>query len=164
MPSKSARASFFDASALVKLYVDEPESNVVRGYFNSEATKYTTVFCFYEALNILKTKWLYHGKLSHEKYLEACFALTAWYAYTEQWVKNLDITDIKTLWDARKLAEEHELDMSDALQILTVKLGYFSRMCSDSQTVFVTADQKLAQVAMAHGLRVWNVLKQEPPE
>jgi predicted nucleic acid-binding protein len=64
MTSASARADFFDASALAKVFTDEPGSNIVREYWNSRATKYTTPFCFYEAMNVLKGKWKHKGKLS----------------------------------------------------------------------------------------------------
>lgn len=165
MSSDSVRACFFDASALVKLCVDEPSSDEVRAFFSSEATKYTTSFCFYEALNILKSKWRNQGKLSRNEYLNTCFRLTTWFASTDRWVKNLEITDAVALGKACDLAVKHELDMSDALQLITVKEGYFSRCCAGSKTVFVTADKKLADVALKdHGLLVWCVLEQPPPQ
>ena len=77
MNSIAARANCFDASALVKLYVDEVGSGIVRNYFNRESTKYTTPFCFYEALNVLKVKWMYRKELTKKQYLGAAFELTA---------------------------------------------------------------------------------------
>lgn len=46
-------ATCFDASALVKRYVDEPGSDQLRRYWNSQATRYTTPFCLYETLGVL---------------------------------------------------------------------------------------------------------------
>jgi hypothetical protein len=53
MTRTAYRADFFDACSLVKIYCDEPDSEIVRPYFYSRSTKYTTPFCFYEALNAL---------------------------------------------------------------------------------------------------------------
>jgi predicted nucleic acid-binding protein len=163
VPIGYARASFFDASALVKLYVEEPRSDALREYFHAEPTKYTTTFCFYEALNILKSAWRYQGRLTHEDYLEACFRLTAWYEHTARWIANPQFTEPTTLSEARELARTHALDMSDALQLITVKHGYFSSFAEGSQTVFVTADKPLAAVARQVGLRVWSVMEEDPP-
>jgi predicted nucleic acid-binding protein len=164
MPTDYARASFFDASALVKLYVQEERSGLVRKYFNQEATKYTTSFCFYEALSILKTKWRSRSILTQDQYLEACFRLTAWFANNERWIRNPDLTDVETLFAAKVLAKSHMLDMSDALQLVVLKNGYFSGFASGSATVFVTADRELAMVADSIGLKTWNVMDSEAPE
>ena len=75
MNRRAARADFFDASALAKIYSDEPCSDVVREYFRSRATKYTTPFCFYEAMNVLKGKWKHKGQLTIDQYLDAAFRL-----------------------------------------------------------------------------------------
>lgn len=56
--SVAARANCFDASALVKIYVHQNGSDIVRPYFEREPTKYATPFCYYEALSVLKGKWL----------------------------------------------------------------------------------------------------------
>jgi len=47
-------AVLFDATGLIKVCTDEPGSDIVRPYFNGQPTKYTTPFCFYETLSILK--------------------------------------------------------------------------------------------------------------
>lgn len=69
----AARADFFDASALAKVFAEEPGSVVVREYWRLRATKYTTPFCFYEAMNVLKSKWKHKGQLALPNYLEAAF-------------------------------------------------------------------------------------------
>jgi hypothetical protein len=77
MNRRAARADFFDASALGKIYSQEPCSEIARQYFNSRPMKYTTPFCFYEAMNVLKGKWKYKGQLTLDEYLDAAFRLTA---------------------------------------------------------------------------------------
>jgi len=163
MNQRTARASFFDASALVRVFTDEPGSEVVRPYFRAEPTKYTTPFCFYETLNVLKTKWKYRGELKIEEYLDASFRLAAWYGSSNLDGKDLNFTDSSTFVKAKGLASSAGLDLSDAFQILSVQQGYFAPMVRDSQTVFVTADKPLAVAARAEGLRVWSVLEEPPP-
>ena len=163
MNSTAGRADFFDASALVKVYCEEPRSDIVRRYFNSRPTKYTTPFCFYEAMNILKGKWKYKGQLTIEQYLDAAHRLTAWYGASSSQVKDLDFADPATFVNAKLLAKRGSLDLSDAFQILSVKSGYFSVLVNDSATVLVTADLSLAQAANAEGITVWNVMLDSAP-
>ena len=163
MTSHTGRADFFDASALAKIYADEPCSDVAREYFGSRSTKYTTPFCFYEAMNVLKGKWKHKGQLTIDQYLEAAFRLTAWYGASSSNVKDLNFTEPTTFAEAKKIAERSQLDLSDAFQILSIKKGYFSVLVNDSSTVLVTADKALADAARAEGLRVWNLMLEPAP-
>jgi len=61
------------------------------------------------------------------------------------------------------MADQHQLDLSDAFQILSVKEGFFSRSCGDSQAILVTADRELAKAARVEGLSVWSVLDEPAP-
>jgi hypothetical protein len=65
----------------------------------------------------------------------------------------------------QKFAENHGLDVSDALQLLSVKYGKFYKLAKESKTVLITSDRSLAKAAKAEGLRVWNLEKEtEPPD
>ena len=68
--SGALRSTFFDASALVKLHIDEDGSDIVRAFFNRESTRYTTPFCFYETLGTFKLKWK-RKEIDKDKYLDA---------------------------------------------------------------------------------------------
>jgi predicted nucleic acid-binding protein len=164
MTSGYARASFFDASALVRVYVDEPGSELVRDYFNSEPTKFTTQFCFYETLNVLKSKWIHRQLITRDQYLEASFRFVAWYGMMRRTTSDLDFTDPTVFFKARELAERTGLDLSDTMQMLSVSLGDYSSFCDGSKTVFVTADKTLARVARLEGLRVWSVHEETAPQ
>ena len=154
----SARASFFDASALVLLYLDQPGAPALRAYFAAEPLKYTTPFCFYESLSQLKGVWQGRRsglKLTKDQYLHACTERAAGYGSVSRSVKDLDFSAPTVFREARTLVERTSLDLSDAFQIISVKQGYFSPLINESRTVFVTADGPLAQVATSEGLRVW---------
>ena len=163
MTSTAVRADFFDASALVKVFAEEPLSDVVRTYFHGRPTKYTTPFCFYEAMNALKGKWKYKGQLSADEYHEAAFQMTAWYGASSRHVEDLDFTDPQTFVRAKRISLNSGLDLSDAFQIVSVKFGYFSPLTDESKTVLVSADAALAAAARLEGLRVWNVLTEPQP-
>jgi len=55
--SKACYWYYLDASALVKLVVNEPGVNDVRRYFNTNSGACTTFVSFVEALGVLKRKW-----------------------------------------------------------------------------------------------------------
>ena len=163
MNNEAVRADFFDASALVKVYSDEPGSDVVCEYFRNSATKYTTPYCFYEALNVLKGKWKFKSKMTIDQYFEAAFQLAAWYGESSSHIADLDFTDPATFGEAKQMAKRHCLDLSDAFQILSVRKGFFSGLANESSTVLVTSDKGLADAAKMEGLRVWHTMLERAP-
>ena len=163
MKSKAARANCLDASALVKLYVKENGSEILNQYFRDEATRYATPICFYEALSVLKVKWLYRKEISRDEYLSASFSMTAWFSVSSHVLKDIDFLSPYVFRDVRSIAERHSLDVSDAFQILSVRDGYFSGLMDDSRTVLVTADEALAEAARDEGVQTWYILKEPPP-
>jgi predicted nucleic acid-binding protein len=167
MPNTAARVSFLDASALVKIHVPELGSDVVRAYFEAEPLKYTSDFCFYEALSLLKGLWKKGRRdgvrLTKDEYFAACSRLFAWHQAMSKRIDDLDFLAIENFRKAREIAKKCDLDLSDAFQILSVKAGYFSVLREDSMTVFVTADRYLAMAARSEGLRVWHCVSEPPP-
>lgn len=163
MKSKAVRANCLDASALVKLYVEEEGSDVLQRYFQDEATRYTTPLCFYEALTSLKVKWLYRKEITKDEYLKAAFSMAAWFSHVSRQVRDLDFLSPMVFRDARSIVERHGLDLSDAFQILSVKEGFFSALAADSRTVLVTADKELANAAKQEGILAWYILGELPP-
>jgi predicted nucleic acid-binding protein len=155
----AVRANCLDASALVKLYVAEPDSAAVRTYLEGEATWYSTPVCFFEALGVLKRKRnLPEGhpqKIGEEEYHHAGFAMVADFAARSKKLPDLDMTDPRIFTAAQQMCKKYPmLDFADAFQILSVKEGYFSPLCNDSATVLVTADKALATAAENEAIRV----------
>ena len=157
--SPPPRANCFDASALVKVFVDEPGCGPVRQYFNTDSpTKYTTPFCYFEALSVLKVKWQYRKEISREQYVDAAFAITIWFQASSRRIDDIDLTYPPTFDRAREIVEKYDIDVSDAFQILSVKEGYFAPLAKEPSTILVTADERLAKVAQSEGLRAWYCL------
>jgi len=163
MTSKAVRANCFDASALVKIYTDEDGSEIVKNYFFSEPTKYTTPFCFYEALNVLKAKHYYRNEITAEKYHSASFSLTAWFSSIVNDISDINFLSPVVFTNVQLISTKYSLDLSDAFQILSVKNGIFSHLSHESKTVLVTADEKLSKAAKKEGLRAWNFMKEPNP-
>jgi predicted nucleic acid-binding protein len=167
MNSIAVRANCLDASALVKLYVKENGSDILEGYLQNQATRYTTLLCFYEALTVLKVKWLYKkdpkDSITRDQYLEAAYSMSAWFTHVSRRYKDLDFLSHDVFHNARSIAERYCVDLSDAFQILSVKEGCFSGLAGDSKTLLVTADKKLAVVAKKEGICAWYILGEPAP-
>ena len=161
--SQAVWASCFDASALVKLYVDELGSDALRQYFQSHPNKYTTPFCYFETLTLLKVMYFCRKILTADEYHNATFDLTAWFGAFSENLPDIKLTEPHVLHEAQNLAKKYSLDLSDAFQILSLKIGYYSPFVGGSQTVLLTADNNLATAARGESLRVWNLLSEPPP-
>jgi predicted nucleic acid-binding protein len=158
------RANFFDASALIKVFGQEPDSAPLRRYWDSRSpTKYTSPFCLYEALTGLKVLWMYRKTLTEAQYHSAAERLLVWFSASTRYGEDLDLHDPSILRSARELAQRYSLDLSDAFQILCVREGRFSRLVDRSQTVLVTADKALAKAARNEGVRAWHCLGEPEP-
>ena len=149
--------TFLDASAAVKLVIDEPGSEHIRKYFDSNFSHfYMTSLCLAEALGVLKRK-MRKKEINRDTYFDAVFDLMS---HLEDENFRLDDTlkiSLGNLNEAENLARQHELDLSDALQIVTVK-ERFKHWAYESKTVLATADRDLQKAAQQEGLRVWNCL------
>ena len=154
MASTAARAVCLDASVLVALRTSEPYSSQVTTWCANEPGAYTTPFCFYEALNIFKSKWKYRGQLTEKEYARCCKSLIAWFGgiARQGFVKDPELTSPEALTWVTNVVSSTRLDFSDAYQVYSVKHGYFSPLSGDSRTVLATADKTLATVARSFGI------------
>jgi predicted nucleic acid-binding protein len=159
------KAHYLDASAAVKLVIEELGSDHLRGYFEKHSGFYITSFCLFEALNVLKRK-MRAKDFTFEQYLDKCWLLLAYLRGKPKCIHIDDpgIDGLETFQRAEELAKRHRLDLSDALQLLTVKYGKFCKMVEESKTLLITADGSLAKAAKAERLRVWNPAKEPAPQ
>ena len=159
----SVMVKYLDASALVKLVVDEENCEFVRQFFNTDTNFAATSLCLAEALGVIKAKWM-HSRISQEQYFTATRALVidAWGNKIE--IDNIDFFSPKGLNAVEALALKHSLDLSDALQLETILRGKYSHLGPDSASVLVTADTKLARAAETEGVRAWHCISSRLPD
>ena len=177
MPTSDAlKVKYLDASALVKLYIDEIGSHKLREFFYANTNFHTTWLCLAEALSCLKSKWGGRQskdvatKIDTETYFEATRKLIInWRMRIES--DDLEFVDPSIPLKVEELAKRYNLDYSDALQLITIKTGKYSRFVYESTPnvyesalVFITADKKLASAATGESIRVWNCSTGQAPE
>jgi len=155
MPDQWAKTRYLDASALVKLVIDEVDYAPVRLFFQSNVNFCATSLCLAEALGVIKAKWTY-GRISEEKYFGATreLVINAWGGKIE--INNVDLFSPEGLTPVEVLGRKHALDLSDALQLHTILRGRYSVLGPNSASVLITADAKLAKAAELEGIRAWN--------
>ncbi len=157
------KVRYLDASALVKLVIDEGDHENVRQFFNSNVSFAATSLCLAEALGVIKGKWI-HGHISDQHYFVATrqLVIDAWSKRIE--VNEIDLVSPQGINAVEALAKKHALDLSDALQLETILRGKYSHLGPNSASVLITADAKLARAADAEGIHVWNCIKSSPPD
>jgi hypothetical protein len=78
-------------------------------------------------------------------------------------VDEIELSSLDTFAKAEEIARRHKLDLSDSLQLVSVKHGRSSSCVPGFKTVLITADRALASAAKAEGLRVWNCEEEAAP-
>ena len=152
---------YLDASALVKLVIDEGDCGPLRKYFNSTTNFCSTPLCLSEALGVLKRKWK-RKEITIDEYFGATRTLII-----DTWGKRIELDDVgldpSVHSETEELARQHSLDLSDALQLVTLFNGRYSVLSQGSASVLITADKDLAVAADSEGVRVWNCRTSEVP-
>jgi predicted nucleic acid-binding protein len=156
------RTHYLDASAIVKLLIDEDGSVALRAYLGPHATRVTTSLCFAETLGVLKAKHA-HNHINAEEYLAACEELMAHLRCQTLTIEDIGISKRVVFDEVERLGKAHALDLSDACQLLTLRRGALSFLEGDSRPILVTADKKLAAAAKAEGLRAWDCMHEPAP-
>jgi predicted nucleic acid-binding protein len=155
------KASYLDASAAIKLVLPEAGSDQVRTYFDGRGGFHMTSLCMAEALGVFKRKML-RSELSRDRYFASCYLLLN-YLTSRIHIDDMQITDQAIFMKALEIARRHDLDLSDSLQLVSVKEGKFRHYVQESKTLFITADRALAAAARAEDLRVWDCEQETAP-
>lgn len=162
--SKSVKYRYLDASALVKLHIDEEASGIVRAFVNDHPKPFQTAsLCFAEALNVFKRKGE-KKELPDEAYFKA-----TWKLITSVWGRDIEIqeygmTDPFVHRDVEQIAKRNPgIDCADALQLVTLLKGRHSFLINESRSVLITGDKQLALAAEKEGIRVWYCMTGEVP-
>ncbi len=170
---RMVKVRYLDASVLIKLVVDEDDCDNIRKFFVSNVNFCTTSLCLAEALSRIKGMWKKgkagQAKLTMEEYLESTRALLgATHSLSKSHGKiEIDenvLSDLSTHSSVEQLARDNKLDLSDALQLYTIKHGKYSHLGPESASILITADKQLATAAKFIGIKAWNCSKENVPE
>lgn len=154
------KSIFLDASAIVKLVVDEKGSDQVRKYLDvlsHPSFMFTTNFCFFESLSVLKRK-LCNGEISKNEYRIYCRCLFAYKKENRIKIKEYPLENLQDFRKLECLVEKYNIDISDALQLLSIKETTLAEFAEESETTLITADRNLAESAKKEGIKVELVL------
>ena len=158
------RANYLDASAIIKVLVEEPDSSLVVEYFKGPHLFYMTSLCFAEALGVLKAKYFHHNQITEKGYLNRSYRLTGWVRDRRVKLDEVPLTEPKVFEEVEAIVKKYHIDTSDALQIVTIKNGNFSNFSGESQSLLITADGDLAKAARNEGLIVWDCVREPSPK
>jgi len=154
---RDTKSFFFDASAIVKLLIDEKHSDLVRNYFDdTRSLFFTTNFCFFESLSVLKREWR-KKRTSADKYMTCCRLL---FAYTKEHrlkIKEYPLEDLSDFGKLEHLTEKYNIDISDALQLLSIKETSLSNLAGESEITLITADKNLAKAAKEEDIKTLDL-------
>ncbi len=142
------RVAYLDSSSLVKRYVEEPGSNLVKEiYLKAYSGELTIAFSSWNMGEVLGAFDKAHsrGILSHKNFLSA---KNRFLLETRRLVRlgvlRLIPVRFKLLAGCWELLEKHHIYQADALQITSAKAA--------NATKFFTGDKKICEVANAEGL------------
>jgi predicted nucleic acid-binding protein len=156
------KVKYLDASAIVKLFLDEDGSKAFREYFFSHTNYCTTRMTFYEAMSVLKSRLFKNSTKS--KYYQAMeeLAIHGWGGKIE--IESIELNDMDVFKEVSKLSMAYDLDVADAIQIYSILKGKYRRLINESSSVLITADDKLEYAAKTNGIRVWNCRNNVRPD
>ena len=157
-----AKHRYLDASALVKVVIDEGDHEAIRSFFLSNVNLGATSLCIMEALGVLKAKWT-HSHITKDIYFRASRQLVQYASGKKIEVEDIGLFTFQGLDAVQALAKKHNLDLSDALQLETILRGKYAHLGPNSASVLITADAGLSTAAKAEGIRVWNCIKEPQP-
>jgi predicted nucleic acid-binding protein len=157
-----AKHHYLDASALVKVVIDEGDHELVRSFFRTNVNLGATSLCVVEALGVIKAKWTY-DRISEDEYFKATRQLVQYASGKKLEVEDIGLFTFQGLDAVQAFAKKHSLDMSDALQLDTILRGKYAHLGPNSASTLITADAGLAAAAKSEGIRVWNCIKEPQP-
>ncbi|HLB74274.1 MAG TPA: type II toxin-antitoxin system VapC family toxin [Sedimentisphaerales bacterium] len=156
---RDIKSFFLDASAIVKLLIDEKHSDLVRNYFDDPySLLFTTNFCFFESLSVLKREWC-KDKISTNRYRDCCRLLFAYIEEHRIQIKEYPLEDLHDFGKLDELVDKYKIDISDALQLLSIKETSLSTLAGESEITLITADKDLATAAREEGVKVVDLSK-----
>jgi len=152
---------YLDANCLVKLVVVEAGSEELRDHCEKQGIICaTTSFCFYEALGVLKTKWVKKNRQDHiseETYLGACEELCALVEDGQIQIEEVAIHNRKSFNESEKLTKKYKIDLSDSFQLFSIKEGMLAQLETPIKPELISEDGGVYKAAVGEGLKVLRI-------
>jgi hypothetical protein len=152
---------YLDANCLVKLVVNEVGSNELHDHCGKNGIICaTTDFCFYEALGVLKTKWIKKNRpdnISEETYLAACEELCALVEDGQIQIEEVVIHNRKSFNESKKLTKKYKIDLSDSFQLFSIKEGMLAQLKTPIIPELISEDDSVYKAAVGEDLKVLKI-------
>ncbi|MEO6022740.1 MAG: hypothetical protein ABIP64_06440 [Burkholderiales bacterium] len=158
------RPHYLDASAMVKLVVDEEYSDRVRSYVlaPSQSWRLCTSYCFFESLNVLKAK-TNRKELSDRGYIAGSRSLIRLVINSVIKLVHLDVLSTSGFAEGERLVKLHKIDFIDAFQVISIKNSW-PQLAHPSRPLLVTADSGLSKAAEKEDIQVWFCRETKRPK
>ncbi len=111
---------------------------------------------------MLKLKWL-RKELTQEQYKSSAYLLMAYVRDRLIHLLSISLEDREVFIETERIAKKHNIDLSDALQLVALKTGFYKFLSEPSKPLLITADSGLAEAARAEGFKVWNCVREPAP-
>jgi len=153
---------FFDASAIVKLVLEEPGAAKSRQAFDEAGQVCTSWVVIGEALGVLKRKWS-RKEVSDKAYGKAVHLLMAFVREGRLMAIDLAVDKDRPTLATYEIdiietrARYPNLDAADALQFAVIQNTFLRHSAGASKTQLVSADRELLAAARREGLSVLDV-------
>jgi predicted nucleic acid-binding protein len=151
---------YLDASALIKILIEEPRSEAIREFFSNESAFFTTSVCFAEVLGILKRKQFKKKKII--EYFDASAYLMGFVNDHKLIIDEVQISQDDIFTEVEAIARRHSIDISDAFQLVTIQRRF--SLIDKEAKFLITADRKLAKAARKEGVKAWYCMKEKAPQ
>jgi len=152
---------YLDANCLVKLVVVEAGSKELHDHCEKQGLICaTTNFCFYEALGVLKTKWVQKNRADHiseETYLAACEELCALVEDGKIQIEEVAIHDRESFNESEKITKKYKIDLSDSFQLVSIKRGMLAQLKTPITPELISEDRGVHKAAIGEGLKVMRI-------
>jgi predicted nucleic acid-binding protein len=106
----------------------------------------------------LKRKWC-KQEISQEEYRIYCRRLFAYIKERRIKIKEYPLENLHEFEKLEHLTEKYNIDISDGLQLLSIKETILSKFVGGSETTLITADENLAKAAKEEGIKVLDLSK-----
>lgn len=147
---------YLDANCLVKLVVNESGSMKLRDHcWQQGIICATTSFCFYEALGVLKVKWIKKDRpdnIPTDIYLSACEELCALIEDEVIQLEDVVIHNRHAFNESEKLTKKYNIDLSDSFQLYSIREGMLSQLKTTVISKLITEDRGLYEAAIGEKL------------